>query len=740
MTVLSKFIKVIFPNFQYPTELYQRFLQICASDSSLSTTPAFKIRQVHALMYLVKLFLHTDMKVEIVEFCGKLCDYSQYNSFQCHKAQLDLVLLDKLLDVWYGEVDPKFVQATLYLLGKIASVISSPIVVQKFVSLLCPIENKRLSIFFMNVMNTLNSIVSSTLKKPESFIPIKSSNVIRYSSQSLIDTGLTFYTWIYIEEVIPKYKSILMRIDFDVNKFLCLYIDGDKLIINLQDFDELIALDAGKIPFRSWCFVSFTLDFNDNCGNPIDLLKLSTYINYNIGKIFQIPMHDFLKESLSISFNGTFHDPCEIAANPVYPLTPIVHGPIYLFAHPLTETQILTTYTQGPLRSKISIYSKIIPEFGYIPPFTSETYNTTLSSILVYQFKLNILIPLFSLYDFQTDNFQVIVDASIELISNSLLVSEEAEIDFANAHGFDVIYHLLLQYSPKFINYAMYKKFFTLLQMLRTDKLQQQLIEAILANNELWIIADNDSQLSILKHWSKTLFSTVVSSIPFSDLLNMFIMYYWNKPAKKYLLKGLPGSPRPRADKLNIFECQKIFGDVLLQVSKYNFSDDDLTFLIGHIMNCNDEHQVFILMNLIKKIIINTETNESLRNTLIKFDFISFTRRMIKHKSDQAVFKTLEITILLHQKKLITSLRLQTNMNLFYFESPKMYLKSKIFDKLIKNQYHKIPEIFNMLIFMATNLSDEKFLYLLKAEKPILDDNHRYLFVSIIRKKYGNTF
>ncbi|OHT04160.1 hypothetical protein TRFO_06490 [Tritrichomonas foetus] len=694
-----------------PKLVFVRLIQIMAADNFLSVSPMFLIRQPLALPVFFRVFLQTLRYGEVINFIYDLCNYAATNAFACHYCKLDRSLLESLQPNWYDkDVDVNKVELILKLFSRIAYSISSPDIVSLFISLLSPLKDKYLPVCFDMILSTLNTIVSSTLKCPETSIPLPQTPI---SMEKLIDItqGFTFVAWIEMESISPQYKPNLFTFSDGVESFLKLSLSSN-IIVPFQRTpkNESTARADKEIPLSQWSFVTISYILEDGMVNII------VSVNCHDSRRLQFPQFEFStgnNKLVNFSFFGVNQDS-------VQPDIPVLIGPFALFPN-LDSSTITQLFGHGPRQlNRVPIQ----PYFTYIPQSnqTSNETTSTFLNVLTKNCKLTILLPLFSLIDYKTVNgvyFKNITDTTIEILSNSLLMSDATEIEFAKLHGFEILSDLLLATDFSLLNYSTYLRFFSLLQLLRTGVLQQQLLRCIIGNLNIWIVTDADNHLRILKHWARVLFLTNSPTDSFATFLTNTVLYYWDSPHKREYLKGTKESARPRPENLNVVECRQYMTDILLMMSQKNFTNDDFNLLISYIRRCPDKGTVLSLVNLI--LLMAKTVPSPLMVAVANEEFHSLIHQLFYRKWPDMTRMLIEIICMLHVNKILVPPHRPTfeeHIEIIIHDLTINVITQENLDYFSRKLLPSIPQLLPLCIWMAYNISDSAITKLISETKP----------------------
>lgn len=744
-----------------PQQIFTRIIHIMAGDCILTSTPTFIIRQPLLLTVFVKLFRNTPRYKEVLKFIYDLCTYTSLNSIACHSSLLDQSLLESIkYSIDNLNEKNENIDLILSLFTKIAFSISSPDIVSLFLSLLCPTEGKGMSIYFGKLLLSLNNIVSSTLKSPETSIPLPKEPIL-LQDQIDVCKGFTFIMWIEMDSIVSQYKPNIFSF-YDPTtpsvNYLRVSLLSNVLMFYQRDArSESSGTADTKIPLTQWSFIaisyvienekaSITVSVN---GKESRRLKFPT-----CGVSFANDKQDSNnKKNRSKLFNFSFFG---VADDSVDPDIPVLIGPFALF--PLLDSSIISQlYGIGPKQlSRVPVKQHFIyiPQIVQLPAnvlksesesnieltkdesiplstsmesfsFKNPVSSSTFLKVLIKNCKITSLLPLFSFLDKSNDidfgnTFQSIGDILVELISNCLLMSDDTELEFARLHGFDILSDLLMSNDPHILTYSTYSRFFSLLQMLRTSELQRQLIRSIVVNFELWITTDSENQLRILKHWSRVLFSSNLPTDDFSSLLTNLVLYYWDDPCNRNYLKGLPNSSRPRPTNLNVAKCRGYLVDVLFCSCQKKLTKEDFYLLISYIKHCQDKGTILSLTNLLLRMcktstlllpVINSTKDENGKISKKQLQdietFISVLHSLFKRTKFPEIAPILiEAICMLHINGILLYPSFDVHIEMIIHRIPQAMITTELYEYLHTNLLPQIPQILPLCFWVAFNLSD----------------------------------
>ena len=325
---------------------------------------------------------------------------------------------------------------------------------------------------------------------------------------------------------------------------------------------------------------------------------------------------------------------------------------------------------------------------------TNIQCDQTFTQILVKFCKLQTLLPLFNQFDMTAKNGSTfpIEKATIELFEKLLSTSVLTQKSFYNANGVKIINHLLYSITMKKINYSLYAQFFSLMQSISYEPLQIQFIKDILIDCELWIRADADNHIRILKHWDRTLFPSILSLISsysglFQQILYIMRAYYWyNITIEEQEYIKCPTRAN-KGEMLNIAECRQLLSRIALLIATQSFTNSDFNCLSGHCLTCSEQQQVVDLLQLLRS--LGQASPSPLGKITGECDFISFLYSLIPRRNYIILSLIFEIIITFYKQQLINSPPLHDQIALIMIQlSPSKITTDFFFDVL--NQFKMV--------------------------------------------------
>lgn len=712
-----------------PQQLMNRLIQMLAGEILPSLSPMFIIRQPKVLSLILKISLKDDKLLDTINFIDQLCQFSALNCQSCHLSEFDHYLIDLIIEMKDSKIE--IVKALLILFQRIASIMSSVSVVQRFISLLSPVNGRAIPKNMELYLKTLNSIVSTASRLPIASLPLteKSTTIeIHGLTASDLQFGFTFVFWINVDFSLAQYKPSIFSITDSKGK----YVRGFLSTTNLFCTQRSTTFESnGKVesdfPISTWTFAAVTYrPFPDE-----KISEMATVYGSKENKPLEFLEMNFHPGPLTCTIGGVTPDSMKSEL-----ITRL--GPFGLF-HPLTREQIAAIYEMGPrlagtlsetpfffyqfdeINDVLSLKKKYsIPNIDAKMSFASIRYNTTFADILINFCKVEILLPLFSELDMPYENgeqFKNLLKSTIEILGNTLSVSNSAQMMFQRRRGFPIISHLLLAASPTHIDYQLYIQFFTLMQSFTNERLQIDVVKYILLNMNIWCKADADNHIRIIKHWARVLnpsLKSIISNlISFQEILYFLrVIYYYEivNEEKDYI-------EIKRSKDLNVVECRQVMCNIAVSLATEQFSVEDFECLASHCTTCAETKQIPDLLKLLKNLIICIPS--PIQKVTPYVDVIFFLYGLFNKKSDEINILIVENIIVFHKYGILKPETLNTHLLRLQDQFSPSNINRQLLHELTTIMINTYPELFRLCahIALSTN-NDEDILWFIHKLKP----------------------
>ena len=234
----------------------------------------------HTKIYGMLVFIfYRRIPLEIMKFIKDLCDISDVNKVAAHRAEIDLFLTERLLDEKKGiDLEEETVEKILEILYSISSVVSSPLIVNRFISLFSP-QNDKISKYYDKYMKILCQFMKDNLTVPLETFPIEPMFCVRTNDIVLqTNEGFTFTAWVFID--LYSFTRLFELVDNETNKSIVCSSLNDKEM----KWDDMSLFD--NLPLRKWFFIALTYKSG----------LVSCYFNGKSVKEMIVPFLDFNKK------------------------------------------------------------------------------------------------------------------------------------------------------------------------------------------------------------------------------------------------------------------------------------------------------------------------------------------------------------------------------------------------------------------------------------------------------------
>ena len=577
-------------------------IAMMARSRSVSTSSVFLIHEPLAVVLIFSIVHNAADSVRYLGLFSQLCTSSAYNCMQCHKGELDLLLLNLVRTrsfIFRGcNVDMEITDSDIHnlVIPLVMSIIThacSQQVISKIVELACPAEDQSFPSFSQDLLSSLSSTMTVLAQNPPHLLYLGYDNqtieVQSFQSRE-IENGFTFRFSIYLDchtTLATNKKPAVMRL-FDDDMEIELYFQGVSLICTISSPGSK-SFAALTHSFPSGVWTNATVVFV----TPTDSDAVVTlYINNNLPIIYTVQLPPFKDGLLRVVIGGLAED-IEESDDFVEPIC--ILGSYSMLPEPLDRRKMAELSGMGTRNS------------GFLQLFSSANQKksdlfSTVADVLARKNVIANLVPFFLYLPVMPSHYPEMLIGLLQ----SILSSASFKGDFAY---FPLISHMLILCPPEKLSYTTYLKFFGFLGVTSNDATMSSLVRHILFNFELWYPVDGNNLLRIVTHWAQSLFAScpvaLGSCFPFHDILCLMRIYFWYEPKELEIIRGLPNSVRPRAANFDVEACRSHLMRLLLAISARpnSFTLRCVRSLMSHSVVCSDSRQVVDLLDLFVKIL-----------------------------------------------------------------------------------------------------------------------------------------
>jgi hypothetical protein len=468
-----------------------------------------------------------------------LCKADTRNAITLHACEFDLFLIDQCGLEGNAE-------GNLKLFEIIAGIVSSPVVVQRFLSLFWPFHG---AAFLNSRVKFLNDLI-----KRHYSIPVVSFDnamkVVLWNNP--LPPKFVVSGWIYVES--PDRFDIL---DLGVPVYV-----ADK-ILNIS----IIRITSTNIPLHEWVLV--TLIFSAN--------QVQIFQDDEDCETLTLPLHFKIPVRVLPRGSGVG----KAASFGFYP--------------DLSHDQVCSIFSAGPRVSA----SPASPCLRFYSPseiaafrndHTDQAETSNFVDLLLRVCRIEILLPLFTAPDVDRR-------AVVALLRSILLIDPEQQNSFVEVHGVSVISHLLKTYQPtSALGYDLYLDFYDLVRRLTNPRLAKEFYHFILLGFDLW--GKSSTFVSVVKHWRTIGFVSSDQSLADPDLFDLLRLYLWHDVRDEFSFdRGLSSA--------ELVEVWSIFESIVVDRHP---SDQHLLLLLTHAIATRDSPQTLAILRIFRALCPHART------------------------------------------------------------------------------------------------------------------------------------
>ena len=675
-----------------PQEVYEKLVKFMKSDNEGDLTPQFILKTPNAVKIYLRVFFNTSRFKEIFDFLTQMIDFSEENAMLTSKEEVDILLLSFLESI---ENDEEKVDVVLELFKKIATKVSSPLVIKIFFSLISPVNGK-LRPFFKQLMKTLFELVADAYWKTEATTRIGMKVALDETFEAFDELagGFSLSLWLLLHES-NSTEALIATVIID-----------DMKVEVLEKNYKIIIKSTIKGVEREPAVCSFTLKRN---------LWYNIVVSYRkeAGKLCVCTKTDDAEEDLcsldDVSFRSkTIHliigskDDDVIKSNHCLELGSAFISP------PISPLQLKEDICSMPLvehPQEIKVYKQ------FISHYSSSNDRSSFNFCLVKLWKFDLALPLFSLFNTPLIDGLIWDQGPSEIImifTKAIISNDVAQRNFAESKKLSNVAYLLSQYPPKTLTFDDYMQFFTMYQTFEDVNIKKHVFDEILASPYIWLTISADDHLRILKHWSSVLFPESFYFIDdvrsFKEILCILPLFYWYKSTGSICF-GTQNNKRPRDPDLDIKACREEILKCVRFRATISFTSEDLVDLFLVCQNViEDEEQVVSLLSLAEDLINIYSKNN--RNDIVICDFASL-QELVTGGSERIVFCVFKTASLMLKRKIFPKQTIQNFFDVLIMSISSMTFTSQFFENCL-SLFIGTPELFGLVCCYAVKHPQER--------------------------------
>jgi len=583
---------------------------------------------------------------------------------ECHRSGLDSFIIDliesKKMDI---EKHGVLIGMTMQIFERIASIVSSSEVVEKYINLLNPNKDSLLSVMHSSFVASLDQMISLSLSKPITYMPLKEEKLHVEANKLAvcqIESGFSFSFWLNIPN--DDSSSQIFSLNDSQKMGLSLVIENKsiQIIVRYPDSEAIVTLGT-NVPLNEWFFLLMKIEHNNN-----DLILHST-INNSIIDPIQTKWTELDRTNpITILVGGSdspaLLGPFGFYTNEVVPS--YKDGPRIMFNEP-SLLYIVPNVCNNRLYLEKSNASQTIVQIS-----GNDTKSfLSFADCLIRVYKISIFFPLLLQLDYKYingDDIPSFGDAIVNLILRGLMLSSESRSDFILNEGFSIIYRLLMKSTRKHLTYSLYLRFFVAFETINDLSFRESILKDIILNFSLWVHSEYETQDQIARHWSRFVFKKYcdisLKVLPFENLLMCLRKFYWYEPVEESIAEHSPVSKYPRIEGMNVYEIRQNLIQILhsLSINK-KFEESSFRSIIAHCVTCQDKKQVCDLLSLLKLIAVSEDV--PLANVKESWGLFNSLHLLLSSPDEDIIFSVLEVFCSLHVLEFITHPKIFYHVN-----------------------------------------------------------------------------
>ena len=633
------------------------------------------ITQPKALYLYIQPFFHSPRLINCFQYLSSLCNGNMKNCISIHEGEIDLLVLS-YLEEWRTQecVDKGLILESLNFIQIVSSRICSFTVVQKYISLLCSIDEKFLPYNNMELIMALCSLIDKAKCIPQYSFPLTSETKIQiYSLNNIQEFSFAF--WYLHEEnnqnslfdISDGYSSYSLNLKN--NHFEFQFITQE----NQTSHEIPKIIEVGEWNFYAFVCENSEIKFYFNA----DLIESFTNNIQFKSQTLNCTVNKDAKSSDNSSLLSSFGMFGKLSNQEIEKLS--MNGEF------ISDFTPIFTFIPRERNGLIEIHSMTNVKFD--STVSRVPYFLSFVEILLHFCKIEILLPLFSQLNLcykngtYPKNFIYLLTV---VLSKSLLYNSTVQESFYSISGFLIISHLLKNANHQHFSYKLYKEFIKLFDKLEHEELRKQFFQSILSNFEIWIFCKPIDHLAYLKHLSKLGKKYPHYFNDFETLLFKMRLCYWYTPNDNGIYELIK---RPKD--LQISKCRSYMFIILTRILKYNYQDSNLIFLVHNIVTSQDLKQIYdmlcFLLKIIRLKIVKNQTG------------IEYLRFLFTFNKENITYKVIEIFSYFND-----FMKKEVFQIILYY--PIFFRNKRLFIKLCKLS-RKVPELQHLCAWFANKMS-----------------------------------
>ncbi|EAY11976.1 Beige/BEACH domain containing protein [Trichomonas vaginalis G3] len=721
--VMMKFEQSLEINYSdgLPWPIINDLINICAGQKVESMRLPFDLKQPKFFGVLLRLIKNDTEKLQIIiEIINLICQNFQNSRLLLHNHGIDAHIIDIIKDA----KDDVLIDTCIAVIKQITSLVSSAAVVNKFVSLLLPINEKYFPRYQEKILTFLNGLITDALRQPLCGYTITktSSPYVRgLKSEQFID--FSFSIWLYCTKTVQDAVIFTLH---DANRlsFSLFIIKGCATIVINKGDDSWEGPLKLICPVNRWFILTATVEYQKNQNKKIVVtLELEGYAIRQLFVLHEFAPGDILFQ-LSNSMTNSENE--------------VMVGPLSIFSKiPQHELQLLTKsnphqmptvpktpfFFMLPKKDGEKISLSVNPEYQIVYKPIKNLQPFSILDVLSARIGYSVLVPLFAelncTYEDGTkfDDFGIIC---INIIKNTLILNNRSQSELDTSKSFESISYLLSAMNPVHLTFDLYLSFFNLTTYITNKYLMKSLYRSIICNFDLWYLSSD--KIKIFRHWESVLYTNYTTyarkALSFENLLMIMRTFFYYEPLETYLI-------HIREEEIDVELIRKLLMKCAYQCVKQKFKQNDVTFLGTQILTSVVSRQQNELIDLLDNI-MDLPTIKG--NDFETYSSLLMFHVLISTNNLTTIEKMFDIMIKMHEVFDITEVTLEEHLYMILEEIPQNLMQSEPFFEILFKFSKKKPEFLSLVCYVAQNLGSSyvKKVFIEIEPSPFLSKVHHW--------------
>lgn len=539
---------------------------------------------------------------ELFKLLNDLISYSSYNIFMMHKGEVDLILCDMVQNyptsfefrgcqIDNFDNEEECINLIMPLFNKIVTMKSSTIVAQRLLNILYP-KNGEFNNLVFSFLSQFFMMVKSMQNQPTILYPIalcKNFGTISSISVNEFFDQETINFWIKADMALAtamnKKIMILKSMYSSGGEVFDLFIHQLNVMLEIYLPDKVASFCIAELTNSAWNCLSVVFRRISEPKTGKKSIRVTTKLNKNA------PQSTSIEDGLTNDSNIIIHfgynsEPinndqekliCSYQVSGINAYSKVLSNEE---AESIFVTGVGTMAHDAPLIFSYDDRSK--SKATFVDNFTQENIHQiipNLIDIFMNYIPLQTFVPIFGmLKDSPKDYACVLVDFMMYCFGKRII------------EVVDEIPNYILQSPTNILTFQLYRRFYNILDSLKSIEDISKYVNSILINGEIWGRAPPSTIQKVVSHWSTALVELIKDnkSILTLDFYNKILTIYRRH---LYFTKTDPAvnSPYDREEEIDgsmIMFCFDRFVNELAQILNNN---DVIELFITHGVFCDDK-------------------------------------------------------------------------------------------------------------------------------------------------------